>query len=119
MAHPKEVDDELPGFEAPTQEANKKEGQNSKKKASGGFQSMGFSFPVLKGIAKRGYKQPTPIQRKVSRLRFFMFSITLFLYSPPEFLIISALFGLLYKMHIAMCIFIILCTTFDKHNFHC
>ncbi|CAH2071003.1 unnamed protein product, partial [Iphiclides podalirius] len=25
---------------------------------------MSFSFPVLKGITKRGYKQPTPIQRK-------------------------------------------------------
>ncbi|XP_014232245.1 ATP-dependent RNA helicase DDX54 [Trichogramma pretiosum] len=31
---------------------------------SGGFQSMGLSHPVLKGILKRGYKVPTPIQRK-------------------------------------------------------
>ncbi|XP_071451476.1 ATP-dependent RNA helicase DDX54 [Hetaerina americana] len=38
-----------------------------KKKTSkkcGGFQGMGLSFPVLKGIQKRGYKIPTPIQRK-------------------------------------------------------
>lgn len=33
-------------------------------KRSGGFQAMGLSFPVLKGILKRGYKVPTPIQRK-------------------------------------------------------
>lgn len=25
---------------------------------------MGLSFPVLKGITKRGYKIPTPVQRK-------------------------------------------------------
>lgn len=37
---------------------------NRKKKKSGGFQSMGLSFPVYKGIQKRGYKIPTPIQRK-------------------------------------------------------
>ncbi|CAH1738888.1 ATP-dependent RNA helicase DDX54 [Aphis gossypii] len=33
-------------------------------KRSGGFQAMGLSFPVLKGVLKRGYKVPTPIQRK-------------------------------------------------------
>ncbi|NXY25852.1 DDX54 helicase, partial [Atrichornis clamosus] len=37
--------------------------QNQKKK-SGGFQSMGLSYPVFKGIMKKGYKVPTPIQRK-------------------------------------------------------
>uniref|UniRef100_A0A8C8RGC1 ATP-dependent RNA helicase DDX54 n=1 Tax=Pelusios castaneus TaxID=367368 RepID=A0A8C8RGC1_9SAUR len=37
--------------------------QNRKKK-SGGFQSMGLSYPVFKGIMKKGYKVPTPIQRK-------------------------------------------------------
>lgn len=65
MLRSKEADHELPGFEAPTKEASVNDGQSSKKKGSGGFQSMGFSFPVLKGIIKRGYKQPTPIQRKV------------------------------------------------------
>uniref|UniRef100_A0A1B6CZ60 RNA helicase n=1 Tax=Clastoptera arizonana TaxID=38151 RepID=A0A1B6CZ60_9HEMI len=40
---------------------------NSKKKDSkkkGGFYSLGLSFEVLKGVQKRGYKTPTPIQRK-------------------------------------------------------
>lgn len=36
----------------------------SGKKKSGGFQAMGLSHAILKGILKRGYKQPTPIQRK-------------------------------------------------------
>ena len=35
-----------------------------KRKKSGGFQSMGLNYPVLKGIIKKGYKVPTPIQRK-------------------------------------------------------
>lgn len=35
-------------------------------KKSRGFQSMALSFPILKGILKRGYKIPTPIQRKVN-----------------------------------------------------
>jgi len=39
--------------------------KNAGKKNSGGFQGMGLSFPILKGIQKRGYKLPTPIQRKV------------------------------------------------------
>ncbi|MED6292521.1 ATP-dependent RNA helicase ddx54 [Characodon lateralis] len=38
--------------------------QNKKKKKSGGFQSMGLSFLVYKGVMKKGYKVPTPIQRK-------------------------------------------------------
>nr|XP_025044447.1 ATP-dependent RNA helicase DDX54 [Pelodiscus sinensis] len=38
--------------------------QNRKKKKSGGFQSMGLSYPVFKGVMKKGYKVPTPIQRK-------------------------------------------------------
>eukprot|EP00794_Sanderia_malayensis_P012048 gene12048-13291_t len=37
---------------------------NRKKKKSGGFQSMGLSYPVFKGIIRKGYKIPTPIQRK-------------------------------------------------------
>ncbi|XP_022102786.1 ATP-dependent RNA helicase DDX54-like [Acanthaster planci] len=37
---------------------------NRKKKKSGGFQSMGLSQPVFSGIMKKGYKIPTPIQRK-------------------------------------------------------
>lgn len=41
--------------------------QNRKKKKSGGFQSMGLSYNVYKGIIRHGYKIPTPIQRKVMR----------------------------------------------------
>jgi ATP-dependent RNA helicase DDX54/DBP10 len=37
---------------------------NRKKKKSGGFQSMGLSHAVLKGVLRKGYKVPTPIQRK-------------------------------------------------------
>ena len=37
---------------------------NRKGKKSGGFQSMGLSFPVFKAIQHLGYKIPTPIQRK-------------------------------------------------------
>lgn len=70
MLKPKDLGDDLPGFEAPPEDENEKEAETQsskkKKKGSGGFQSMGFGFPVLKGITKRGYKQPTPIQRKVT-----------------------------------------------------
>ena len=38
--------------------------QNRKNKKSGGFQSMGLSHAVFKGVFRRGYKVPTPIQRK-------------------------------------------------------
>ncbi|XP_053381874.1 ATP-dependent RNA helicase DDX54-like [Mercenaria mercenaria] len=38
--------------------------QNKKKKKSGGFQSMGLSHNVYKGVTRKGYKIPTPIQRK-------------------------------------------------------
>ncbi|XP_061603354.1 ATP-dependent RNA helicase DDX54 isoform X1 [Phyllopteryx taeniolatus] len=38
--------------------------QNKKKKKSGGFQSMGLCYSVYKGVMKKGYKVPTPIQRK-------------------------------------------------------
>ena len=38
--------------------------QNRKKKKSGGFQSMGLSQEVWRGVIKKGYKVPTPIQRK-------------------------------------------------------
>ena len=38
--------------------------QNKKKKKSGGFQSMGLSYEIFKGVMKKGYNVPTPIQRK-------------------------------------------------------
>lgn len=60
----------LLGFVDPKKENDNDEDNeinNMKKKLckkSGGFQSMALSFPILKGILKRGYKIPTPIQRK-------------------------------------------------------
>lgn len=59
---------EIPGFPVPGalavneySAAQKKAKQNKK---GGGFQAMGLSHPVALGINKRGYKIPTPIQRK-------------------------------------------------------
>jgi superfamily II DNA/RNA helicase len=46
--------------------------KNAFKKKCGGFQGMGLSFPVLKGIQKKGYKLPTPIQRKVIIIIIFI-----------------------------------------------
>jgi ATP-dependent RNA helicase DDX54/DBP10 len=37
---------------------------NRKNKKSGGFQAMGLSAPLFKGVMHMGYKLPTPIQRK-------------------------------------------------------
>ncbi|RTG89226.1 ATP-dependent RNA helicase DDX54/DBP10 [Schistosoma bovis] len=38
--------------------------RNRKNRKSGGFQSMGLSAATFNGIMKKGYKIPTPIQRK-------------------------------------------------------
>ena len=38
--------------------------KKGKKAKSGGFESMGFSYPVYRGIKMKGYRVPTPIQRK-------------------------------------------------------
>lgn len=39
--------------------------QRKKKKNTGGiFSTMGFSQPILKALVKKGYRLPTPIQRK-------------------------------------------------------
>jgi len=40
--------------------------KKSKKKFGDGFKGMGLSHEILKGIQKRGYKVPTPIQRRVT-----------------------------------------------------
>nr|CAD7193783.1 unnamed protein product [Timema douglasi] len=59
---------EIKGFSHPKSENVdfEIEPSSSKKKGkkTGAFESMGLSFPVIKGIKKRGYKLPTPIQRK-------------------------------------------------------
>lgn len=65
------TEDELQGFGNPVNhhDDDVNHGRFTKKqkgkKNSGGFQAMGLSFDVLKGITRRGYKIPTPIQRKV------------------------------------------------------
>jgi ATP-dependent RNA helicase DDX54/DBP10 len=46
------------------QTAKKLQDANRKGKKSGGFQSMGLSYPLFKAIKHKGYKIPTPIQRK-------------------------------------------------------
>lgn len=67
-------DTSIVGFVDPKEENDNDEDNeinNMKKKLckkSGGFQSMALSFPILKGILKRGYKIPTPIQRKVNMI---------------------------------------------------
>ncbi|KAJ1374021.1 hypothetical protein KIN20_036609 [Parelaphostrongylus tenuis] len=38
--------------------------RNRKKRKAGGWQSMGLDHTVFKGIEKKGFRQPTPIQRK-------------------------------------------------------
>ncbi|KAG5887596.1 hypothetical protein JTB14_025755 [Gonioctena quinquepunctata] len=60
---------EVPGFVDPNATIDVNEGvedtvKKKGNKKSGGFQSMNLNYNVLKGIMKRGYKQPTPIQRK-------------------------------------------------------
>ncbi|KAI7859503.1 P-loop containing nucleoside triphosphate hydrolase protein [Circinella umbellata] len=44
--------------------ANENMAANRKNKKSGGFQSMGLNQPIFKAILHKGYKVPTPIQRK-------------------------------------------------------
>ncbi|XP_067644860.1 ATP-dependent RNA helicase DDX54 [Eurosta solidaginis] len=62
----KNNDIDLPGFPS-FDDGRGDDIEHSKQKKSkkgGGFQSMGLSFNIIKGITKRGYKIPTPIQRK-------------------------------------------------------
>lgn len=53
---------DIEGFSSVSDEPSETSKKSAKK--SGGFQSFGLSQPVLKGIKVRGYKVPTPIQRK-------------------------------------------------------
>ncbi|XP_056633508.1 ATP-dependent RNA helicase DDX54 [Diorhabda sublineata] len=59
---------DIPGFSDANDSKidNTEDGTQKKKekKKGGGFQSMHLNYNVIKGITKRGYKQPTPIQRK-------------------------------------------------------
>ena len=56
--------DESSEDEAPAMDMATMVSQNRKKKKSGGFQSMGLSSEVLRGVLTKGYRVPTPIQRK-------------------------------------------------------
>ncbi|KAM8710970.1 hypothetical protein ACLKA7_017583 [Drosophila subpalustris] len=66
----KKQGEEIPGFPSLEQGGDSGRGNDDilkskpKSKKSGGFQSMGLGFELIKGITKRGYKVPTPIQRK-------------------------------------------------------
>jgi len=57
-------DSSTEGGDINTRELVKIQNKKTKQKQSGGFQSMGLSYPVYKGVIRKGYKVPTPIQRK-------------------------------------------------------
>ncbi|KAF3790559.1 putative DEAD-box ATP-dependent RNA helicase 29 [Nymphaea thermarum] len=48
--------------------SNKKKKKASKKAKSGGFESLSLSYNVFRGIKRKGYRVPTPIQRKTMPL---------------------------------------------------
>lgn len=53
------------GGDNDAQDGNENQNNNKKgKKSSGGFQSLGLSDPVYRGIVKMGFRVPTPVQRK-------------------------------------------------------
>lgn len=56
----------MPGFALPDPLKNIDDYNQKFKsgKSKGGFLAMGLSFAITKGITKRGYKIPTPVQRK-------------------------------------------------------
>lgn len=59
---------EVEGFPNPLEDDNDEKFPTVKTKTnkkSNGFQSMGLGHAILKGITRKGYKYPTPIQRKV------------------------------------------------------
>uniref|UniRef100_A0AAG5DAB3 RNA helicase n=1 Tax=Anopheles atroparvus TaxID=41427 RepID=A0AAG5DAB3_ANOAO len=67
MLAPQAKHEDVPGFslhKADVDYDDEADGGKRSKKKSGGFQAMGLSAPVLKGVLKIGYKIPTPIQRK-------------------------------------------------------
>jgi len=86
-------DNDLVGFADPNMVSDNDEDNeiaNIKKKISkksGGFQCMALSFPVLKGILKRGYKIPTPIQRKVIKKHVYSISKYIIHFEITTFLI--------------------------------
>nr|XP_017247102.1 PREDICTED: putative DEAD-box ATP-dependent RNA helicase 29 [Daucus carota subsp. sativus] len=61
------MDYEAPLLVSSVTELKKKE-KLQKKAKSGGFESLGLSFNVFRGVKRKGYKVPTPIQRKTMPL---------------------------------------------------
>ncbi|KAJ2848272.1 ATP-dependent RNA helicase dbp10 [Coemansia brasiliensis] len=60
-----EVDKEESDKESETEMIQRSvQAQNRKKKKSGGFQSMGLHPPLFRAIINKGFKVPTPIQRR-------------------------------------------------------
>ncbi|VEL33908.1 unnamed protein product [Protopolystoma xenopodis] len=59
---PSSDNDDISSFDFRQRIINK----NRTNKKAGGFQSMGLSQTSLKGVLRKGYKIPTPIQRKVT-----------------------------------------------------
>lgn len=72
------MDEEVQGFSLPAEDGDDEidfPAPKQSKQKGGGFQCLGLGFEVLKGIKKRGYKVPTPIQRKVHKpsIQLFLF----------------------------------------------
>ncbi|KZV17347.1 DEAD-box ATP-dependent RNA helicase 29 [Dorcoceras hygrometricum] len=63
----KQQDEQLNSIQNKQSEFNKKK-KLSKKSKSGGFESLGLSSKVYNGVKKKGYRVPTPIQRKTMPL---------------------------------------------------
>jgi superfamily II DNA/RNA helicase len=63
MALPNPTTDRVVGFDEEVEEEYGAKKPSTKK--LGGFHRLGLHPSVLKGVQKRGYKTPTPIQRKV------------------------------------------------------
>ena len=65
-----DASDNTVAFGAPDDEpdAPRRRKKASEKKGQGGFQSMGLGQNVFKAIVRKGYRVPTPIQRKVIRI---------------------------------------------------
>ncbi|KAL8134357.1 putative DEAD-box ATP-dependent RNA helicase 29 isoform X1 [Apium graveolens] len=61
------MSNEAPLFVSSVTELKRKEKQQKKAK-SGGFESLGLSLNVFRGVKRKGYKVPTPIQRKTMPL---------------------------------------------------
>ncbi|OVA10780.1 Helicase [Macleaya cordata] len=55
-------------FHVSSKTEQKRRGKQNKKAKSGGFESLGLSPNVYRGVKRKGYRVPTPIQRKTMPL---------------------------------------------------